>query len=123
MKNEKLFAWLAFAAVSVFWGTTFFAIRIGVASFPPVLMAGFRHSAGGILICTYFLLKGTRLPSLKELKVFAVNGILMLTLGNGLVTWAELYVSSGLAALICALTPIWIVILNSFTGVREKITG
>lgn len=123
MKNEKLFAWLAFAAVSIFWGTTFFAIRIGVKSFPPMLMAGFRHSLGGILICTYFFAKGYKLPPLKELKVFAVNGILMLAVGNGLVTWAEIYVSSGLAALICALTPIWIVLLNSFTGAKEKITG
>jgi drug/metabolite transporter (DMT)-like permease len=123
MKNEKSLAWLAFAAVSVFWGTTFFAIRVGVTSFPPMLMAGFRHSIGGILICSYFLLKGYKFPALKELKVFAVNGILMLSLGNGLVTWAEIYVSSGLAALICALTPIWIVLLNSFTGVKEKITG
>jgi len=123
MKNEKLFAWSAFAAVSVFWGTTFFAIRIGVTSFPPMLMAGFRHCIGGILICSYFLLKGYRFPPLNEFKVFAINGFLMLTIGNGLVTWAELYVSSGLAALICALTPVWIVLLNSFTGVKEKITA
>jgi drug/metabolite transporter (DMT)-like permease len=122
MNNEKLYAWLAFAAVAVFWGTTFFAIRIGVQSFPPMLMAGFRHTMGGVLIGSYFIWKGYKLPTRAEFKTLAINGVLMLVIGNGLVTWAEIYVSSGLAALICALTPIWIVVLNSFTGSKEKIT-
>lgn len=115
------YAWLAFAAVSLFWGTTFFAIRIGVESFPPFLMAAFRHSIGGILICSYFLLRGYSLPPISSLKVFAVNGFLMLVLGNGLVTWAEMYVSSGLAAIICSLTPVWIVAFNSLTKGREAL--
>ncbi len=115
-------AWLAFAAVCFFWGTTFMVIRIGVTSFPPFLMAGFRHSIGGILICSYFLIKGYSIPPLKSLKVFAINGFLMLVIGNGLVTWAEIYVSSGLAALICSLTPIWIVAFTALSGHREKLT-
>ncbi|MFN5025725.1 MAG: EamA family transporter [Bacteroidota bacterium] len=110
---------MAFAAVSIFWGTTFFAIRIGVESFPPFLMAAFRHSIGGILICSYFLLRGYSIPAWPSLKVFAINGFLMLVIGNGLVTWAEMYVSSGLAAIICSLTPIWIVGFNSFTKGKE----
>lgn len=123
LKSDKLYAWLAFAAVAFFWGTTFMAIRVGVESFPPFLMAGFRHSIGGVLICSYFLLRGYKLPDAKALKVFAINGFLMLVLGNGLVTWAEIYVSSGLAALICSLTPIWIVLINSFSGKREKVNA
>ncbi|MBK6399348.1 MAG: EamA family transporter [Bacteroidetes bacterium] len=114
-------AWLAYAAVAIFWGTTFFAIRVGVETFPPFLMAGFRHSIGGILICLYFYLKGYKLPPKKDLKVFAVNGLLMLAFGNGLVTWAEQYVNSGLAALICSLTPIWIIAVNSVSGQKEKL--
>jgi drug/metabolite transporter (DMT)-like permease len=120
--NSNLNAWLAYAAVAIFWGTTFFAIRVGVETFPPFLLAGFRHSIGGILICSYFLLRGYKLPEAKHLKIFAINGFLMLVLGNGLVTWAEQYVSSGLAALICSLTPIWIILLNSMTGKKEKFT-
>lgn len=114
-------AWLAYAAVAIFWGTTFFAIRVGVETFPPFLMAGFRHSIGGILICLYFYLKGYKLPPKKDLKVFAINGLLMLAFGNGLVTWAEQYVNSGLAALICSLTPIWIIAVNSVSGQKEKL--
>lgn len=120
-KNINLFAWLAYATVAVFWGTTFLAIRIGVETFPPLLLAGFRHSIGGILICAYFLLKGYKLPASKDLKVFAINGFLMLALGNGLVTWSEQYVSSGLAALICSLTPVWIIAVNAIGGKKEKI--
>lgn len=114
-------AWLAYAAVAIFWGTTFFAIRVGVETFPPFLLAGFRHSIGGVLICLYFYLKGYKLPPKKDLKVFAINGLLMLAFGNGLVTWAEQYVNSGLAALICSLTPIWIIAVNSISGQKEKI--
>ena len=122
MNKESINAWLAFAAVSFFWGTTFLAIRIGVTSFPPFLMAGFRHSLGGIFICSYFLIRGYKIPPLKTLKVYFINGILMLVLGNGLVTWAEIYVSSGLAALICSLTPIWMVVFNAMSGQKEKLT-
>src|SRR5437868_3066200 len=122
MKNEKFLAWLAFACVSFFWGTTYFAIRIGVSSFPPMLMAGMRHTIGGVLICSWFLLRGHKLPSFSDFRIFFVNGFLMLVMGNGLVTWAEIYISSGLAALICSLTPVWIVLINSGPGPAEKIT-
>jgi drug/metabolite transporter (DMT)-like permease len=84
-------------------------------------MAGFRHSIGGILICSYFLIRGYKLPTAKHLKVFAINGFLMLVLGNGLVTWAEIYVPSGLAAIICSLTPIWIVGFNAIGANKEII--
>lgn len=120
--NSKVNAWLAFAAVSIFWGTTFLAIRIGVETFPPFLMAGFRHTLGGVLICAYFLIRGYKLPAPGILKTFAINGFLMLVIGNGLVTWAEKYVNSGLTAIICSVTPIWIVVVNSVSGQKEKIT-
>lgn len=121
-KQQSVNAWLAYAAVAFFWGTTFYAIRVGVKHFPPFLMAGFRHTIGGTLICSYFLLRGYKIPSLQHLKIFAINGFLMLVIGNGLVTWAEQYVSSGLAALICSLTPVWIIAINSVSGKKEKLT-
>lgn len=86
MGNTNLKAWLAFASVSIFWGTTFLAIRVGVQSMSPFLMAGTRHLLGGILICSFFLLKGYGLPTRKQFGVYVVNGILMLVIGNGLVT-------------------------------------
>ncbi|MBC7383845.1 MAG: EamA family transporter [Bacteroidia bacterium] len=108
--------------VSIFWGTTFLAIRIGVGSFPPFIMAAIRHSIAGLILVSWFLLKGYRLPDRKALKTFSINGILMLAGGNGIISWGMQYVDSGLTALICALTPVWIVLINKLSGSKEKIT-
>ena len=87
---------------------------------PPFLMAGTRHLTAGLCIGTYFLLRGYKLPNWNVIKVYVVNGILMLVIGNGLVTWAEMYISSGLAALICALTPLSIIMMNSLFGQHKE---
>lgn len=120
-QHPLLFPWLAFAAVSIFWGTTFLAISIGVKTFPPLLMAAFRHTAAGIILLTYFLLRGYKIPSFSSLKTFSFNGVLMLAGGNGIISWGMQYVGSGLTALICALTPVWIVIINRVSGNQEKL--
>ncbi|MDP3927858.1 MAG: EamA family transporter [Bacteroidota bacterium] len=120
-QHPLLFPWLAFAAVSIFWGTTFLAISIGVKTFPPLLMAAFRHTAAGLIILSYFLLRGYKIPPLSSLKTFSFNGILMLAGGNGIISWGMQYVGSGLTALICALTPVWIVIINRVSGNQEKL--
>ncbi|MES2689471.1 MAG: EamA family transporter, partial [Bacteroidota bacterium] len=106
--------------VAFFWGTTFLAIKIGVKTMPPFLMAGSRHFIGGVLICSFFLIKGHKLPDWSQFKVFIINGFLLLVLGNGLVTWAEIYISSGLAALICALTPLSIITMNMLFGAHKE---
>jgi drug/metabolite transporter (DMT)-like permease len=121
-KQFTLNAWIAFAAVSIFWGTTFLAIRVGVQSMPPFIMAGLRHFIAGIFICSFFVLRGYPMPSWGQLKVCLINGILLLVFGNGLVSWAEIYISSGLAALICALSPLAIIGANMVIGNKEKIT-
>ncbi|MBP9187852.1 MAG: EamA family transporter [Bacteroidia bacterium] len=114
--NSNAKAWLAYAGVALFWGTTFLAMRIGVKSMPPFLMAGVRHSIGGVIICSFFLIKGHSLPNLAQFKIFVVNGILMLVIGNGLITLAEIHITSGLTALICALTPLIIIGMNAIFG-------
>ncbi len=121
IKNEKILAWLAFAAVAFFWGITYYAIKVGVASFPPFLMAACRHTIGGIVICAYFVLRGYKIPSVAELKKFSLNGTLMLVGGNGIISWGMQYVDSGITAIICALTPIWIVLINKLLGSKEKV--
>jgi len=117
--KDKTKAWLAYAAVAFFWGTTFLAIKIAIKSVSPFLLAACRHLFAGTILLIFFLSKGYKLPSLKHLKTFALNGLLMLTLGNGLISWGMQYVDSGLAALISALTPIWIVLINSLGKQKE----
>lgn len=118
-QSSTFHAWLAYIAVAIFWGTTFFAIRVGVQSMPPFIMAGMRHLTAGLLIAIFFLVKGYALPTKQQLTVQLITGLLMLVIGNGLVSWAEMYISSGLAALICALTPLSIIGFNLITGSRE----
>jgi len=128
LKSKNLKAYLAFIAVAIFWGTTFLAIRIGIHKedgyyFPPFLLAAFRHCIAGVLICSYFIFyKKQPLPTLKQFKYFSINGILMLVGGNGIISWGMQYVDSGLAAILCALTPLWIVFINLAIGSSEKVT-
>jgi drug/metabolite transporter (DMT)-like permease len=108
---------LAFAAVYVLWGSTYLAIRFGVETLPPFLMAGTRHLAAGLLLYAWMRARGAPRPELRHWKTAAGIGGLMLLGGNGLVTWAELRVPSGLAALIVASVPIWMAVLE---GIEKR---
>jgi len=105
---------LAFAAVYVLWGSTYLAIRFGVETIPPFLMAGTRHLVAGLLLYIWMRSRGTPRPSATHWRSAAIIGGLMLLGGNGLVTWAEQRVPSGLAALIVASVPIWMAVLEGF---------
>jgi drug/metabolite transporter (DMT)-like permease len=104
---------LAFAAVYVLWGSTYLAIRFGVETLPPFLMAGLRHSIAGILLFSWVRLSGTPAPSARQWLPAAGVGVLLLLGGNGLVSWAQQRVPSGLAALIVASVPIWMTLLHA----------
>lgn len=88
-------------------------MRIGVTEFPPFLFAGIRQVAAGILLCSFLLIiKKIEFPSYPNLAKQALAGFLMIAMGNGLVTWAEVYVPSGVAAIICSFMPVWMVLIN-----------
>lgn len=122
MKPETK-AWIAFAFVSIAWGTTYLAIKIGVETWPPFFFAAVRQVVAGVLLLGLALafgkLKGdfSRANLLKNLIV----GVLMITLGNGIVSWAEKYVPSGVASLICSMMPIAAVLINLAGRSKEKI--
>jgi drug/metabolite transporter (DMT)-like permease len=98
----------AYLVVCVVWGSTYLAIRIGVQHLPPALFAGVRFlTAGGLLLAVAMLLKA-RLPArARDWKTAAVVGILLLGIGNGLVVWAEVYVESGLVAILIVTGALW----------------
>jgi len=103
---------LAFAAVYVLWGSTYLGIRVGVETIPPFLLAGTRHLTAGLLLYGWLRLRGAAAPQRRQWIPAAVIGTLMLLGGNGLVTWAEKRVPSGIAALIVASVPIWMTVLD-----------
>lgn len=96
----------ALFALYIIWGSTYFVIRIGVESWPPLMMAGVRFLAAGILLLAFLLLRGHKLPPLRPLLNAAVIGLLLLAVGNGMVTVAEHQnVPSGIAAVVVATQP------------------
>jgi len=107
----------AFAAVYVIWGSTYLGIRYAVESIPPFLMAATRHLLAGVLLFGFARARGAANPSLVEWRDATIAGALMLVVGNGGVTWAEQFISSGVTALLVALVPIWMVL---FDWLRSK---
>ncbi len=103
---------LAFAAVYLLWGSTYLAIRLAIATLPPFIMAGTRFLIAGSLLFVWSRAHGAGRPTLRQWKAAAITGGFLLLGGNGAVVWAEQKVPSGLAALLVATEPLWIVLLD-----------
>jgi drug/metabolite transporter (DMT)-like permease len=105
---------LAFGLVYLFWGSTYLAIDIAVQTIPPALMCALRFSVAGLVMLAVCAATGRRiLYSPRQLALAAVVGLLLLMGGNLTLSYAELAVSSGLSALIIAITPLWFLVLDS----------
>ena len=102
----------AFAAVYIIWGSTFLAIRVGEESFPPLIVAGIRHFAFGLIAFPILVWKTKARPTLAEWRSTALTGLLLLAIGNGGVCLAEERVPSGVAALLVATVSLWMVIID-----------
>jgi drug/metabolite transporter (DMT)-like permease len=120
--------WLVLAnlwIVYVVWGSTYLAIRVAVETVPPLLGAGIRFVAAGLILAVVLRLRGhvDRADlGRRQLVASAVVGTLLLVGGNGLVMTAEQTVPSGLAALIVASIPLWVVVLRTGYGQRVSST-
>jgi drug/metabolite transporter (DMT)-like permease len=104
---------LAFAAVYLIWGSTYLAIHYAVETIPPFLMAGCRFLTAGAVLYLWTRAGGAARPSRREWAGTALIGFLLLVSGNGGLCWSEQRVPSGLAALLLAAIPIWMVLLDS----------
>jgi len=114
---------LAFGLVYLFWGSTYLAIDIAVQSIPPALMCALRFSIAGVVMLGVCAATGRRIwYSAKQIALAAVVGILLLMGGNLTLSWAELSVPSGLAALIVAITPLWFLVLDSLLLGHHRIS-
>src|SRR6266704_5926609 len=105
---------LAFGLVYVFWGSTYLGIGIAVEQIPPGVMCASRFLIAGTVMLAYCALTGRRIRfSAGQLGHLAAVGILLLMGGNLTLSYAERIVSTGLAALLIAVTPLWFLVLDS----------
>ena len=102
----------AFAAVYIIWGSTYLAIRFAVETTPPFLMGGIRFLISGAVLYAWARTHGVEKPSRLEWRNTAIVGAFLLLGGNGGVVWAERFVPSGLTALLVAILPFWMVLLD-----------
>ena len=114
MRNHPLFkAYLALLAICFFWGTTYLAIRMSIEAIPPVVLVSGRFITSGALMLAVALAFRVRLPRGRELWATALNGVLILGIGNTCLSIAELWIPSGMAALIITISPFWMVGLDA----------
>ena len=104
----------AFAAVYVIWGSTYLGIHIAIQSIPPLTMAGSRSLIAGLILYAAMRLRGAARPSPTHWRDATIIGALLLLGGNGGVSWAQQTVASGIAALIVAATPLWMILIDWF---------
>jgi len=103
----------AFAAIYLIWGSTYIAIKYAIETLPPFLMAGTRFLVAGATLYAIARFSGEyEKPSWRHWRTSLIVGVLLLLGGNGGVVWAQHYIPSGLAALLVAVEPLWIVLLN-----------
>jgi drug/metabolite transporter (DMT)-like permease len=107
--------WAALVTVYVFWGSTYLAIREAIRTIPPFLMASFRFLIAGGLLYVWAVRRGDRegdRPGRRQWAGAAVVGGLLLLGGNGGVVWSEQHIPTGIAALVVATVPLWMVIVG-----------
>lgn len=120
MNKENWKAYAAWFNICVVWGTTYLAIRIGVADIPPMLFAGIRWITAGTVIIMFLSIRKIPLPNKTDLVPLAMMGLLMLGFGNGLVVVAEQWIPSGLTALLITTAPFWMITIESFSSAGKK---
>lgn len=121
--TTKQKAYIGLGLTSAIWGTTWvvskYGIKQGIFAFE---MSAIRNGIGGLLLIVFFLLKGQKLPTFKEFKWLLGMSILLFVIANGFSTYALNEIPSGLAALIAALYPLSVVIIEKVKYNNTKIT-
>lgn len=112
--SSKQKAYIALSATSLIWGTTWVAMKFGLKGLPPLELASIRQFIAGSIFIVFFLLKKEAIPTLQQFKKLFFLAILTFVLANALSTWSLKYISSGLGALIGALYPLSVVIIEYF---------
>lgn len=102
----------ALGAVYILWGGTYLAMKVAIETLPPFMMAGIRFLFAGAIMYIWQAAHGVERPPIRHWKNAAIIGGTMLLGGNGSIVWAEQFVSSGIAAIIFATVPFWVMLLS-----------
>jgi drug/metabolite transporter (DMT)-like permease len=111
---------LAFALVYVFWGSTYLGIqeavgKAGEPGVPPMLMAATRFTIAGVLMLAFLALRGRNIRmARRDFVQQGIIGVLLLSVANVVLAWAEQWVPTGLAALLVSITPLWFLVLETW---------
>lgn len=114
-QRNRFLTILCFGLVYFFWGSTYLAIDIAVQGIPPALMCSIRFLVAGLIMLGYCRLRGENIRYSRErLGKLAIIGLLLLTGGNMTLAYAEQYVPTGLASLLIASIPLWMILQGTF---------
>lgn len=117
--------WTALLALYIVWGSTYLAIRVTIETIPPFFHAGIRFLISGLILIIWQWAAGQALPTRRQWRDTAIIGTLLLLGGNGLVSWAEQFIPSGIAALVIASSPMFLTIGEAIrpNGVKPNWQG
>jgi drug/metabolite transporter (DMT)-like permease len=114
---------LAFAIIYFVWGSTFYAIRVGVREVPPFLLAAMRFVIAGAALYGWMRVRGERGPSTREWASVSLVAFLIFVMDYGLVFWAEQRVTSGLTAVMLATIPVFMALGEIFILGTQRLTA
>jgi drug/metabolite transporter (DMT)-like permease len=115
---------VSLAIIYVVWGSTYMAIRIVVHDMPPMAAAAFRFLLAGVIMAGVAAIADRRhgRPTRRQIGDYALAGVLLLAVGNGLVMWSEKRIPSSIAALIVASVPVWLTLFDGFRAGGQRWT-
>lgn len=117
---KRIWILLAFAGIYIIWGSTYLGILFAIQSIPPFLMAGTRFILAGLIMFAIARLQGPLRSTWAEWRASFIVGACLLLGGNGGVTFSEKFIDSGLASIIVATVPIYIVLLGWLIGMTPR---
>jgi drug/metabolite transporter (DMT)-like permease len=109
----KTKTWLALLSLYIIWGSTYLAILFAVETIPPFISAGIRFLISGAILFLWRWLAHDPMPTRIQWRSAAIVGTLLLLGGNGLVSWSEQLIPSGIAALLIGTVPLWLVLIEA----------
>jgi drug/metabolite transporter (DMT)-like permease len=111
-KSKRTKALFAVGIVSILWGTTWLASKVGIKHIPALQLSGLRHLIGGGMYVAYFAVFRKMLPQKHQIWQIIWMSVLMFVISNGLGVLSIVYMPSGLGAVVGAITPIWVVLFS-----------